>query len=104
MRCSPSLPAIHIGTGYCFAATTTSRMARLLRRLATTDYGFDCGANIGYWSVYVASRSCGGGKPVLAVEASAATFALLQTNATAFPDRIRIVHPPFSTGPAYHFI
>lgn len=32
-------------------------MARFLRLLAGIDYGFvDCGANIGYWSVFVASR------------------------------------------------
>lgn len=67
-------------------------LARLLRLLAGIDYGFvDCGANIGYWSVFVASRA-GGGKPVLAVEASASTFASLAANAAPHADRITTVH------------
>jgi FkbM family methyltransferase len=68
-------------------------MARLLRRLAGVDYGFiDCGANIGYWAVYVASPACGGGKPVLAIEASAQTFEMLLANAAAHSTRIKPFH------------
>jgi len=67
-------------------------MARFLRLLAGVDYGFvDCGANIGYWSVFVASRA-GGGKPVLAVEASASTHARLVANAAAHADKVRTFH------------
>jgi FkbM family methyltransferase len=68
-------------------------MARFLRQLAGVDYSFvDCGANIGYWSVFVAAPSCGGGKPVLAVEASASTFAMLAANAAAHAAMIRPFH------------
>lgn len=68
-------------------------MAHFLRRLSGVDYGFvDCGANIGYWSVFAAAQACGGGKPVLAVEASAATFAMLATNAAPHADRITAFH------------
>lgn len=67
-------------------------MARFLRLLAGVDYGFvDCGANIGYWSVFVASRA-GGGKPVLAVEASASTYARLVANAAAHADKVTTFH------------
>jgi FkbM family methyltransferase len=67
-------------------------MARFLRLLAGIDYGFvDCGANIGYWSVFVASRA-GGGKPVLAIEASAPTFALLAQNVAPHADKITAFH------------
>jgi FkbM family methyltransferase len=67
-------------------------MARLLRLLAAIEYGFvDCGANIGYWSVFAAS-SAGGGKPVLAVEASASTYGRLVANAAAHADRITTFH------------
>ncbi|WNJ93457.1 FkbM family methyltransferase [Bosea sp. 685] len=68
-------------------------MARFLRQLAAVEYGFvDCGANIGYWSVFVAAPSCGGGKPVLAVEASATTFAMLAANAEPHAEKIKIFH------------
>lgn len=67
-------------------------MARFLRLLADVDYGFvDCGANIGYWSVFVASRA-GGGKPVLAIEASASTHARLVGNAAAHADKVTTFH------------
>ncbi|MBN9438215.1 FkbM family methyltransferase [Bosea sp. (in: a-proteobacteria)] len=67
-------------------------LAHFLRALAQTDYGFiDCGANIGYWSVFVAS-SAGGSKPVLAVEASAPTFALLSSNLAQHSDKVRAFH------------
>jgi FkbM family methyltransferase len=67
-------------------------MARLLRHLAGVDYGFvDCGANIGYWSVFAAS-SVGGGKPVLAVEASAPTYAQLVANAAPHAGLIKTFH------------
>ncbi|MGW9328787.1 FkbM family methyltransferase [Bosea sp. NPDC055594] len=67
-------------------------MARFLRLLASLDYGFvDCGANIGYWSVFVASRA-GGGKPVLAVEASAPTFALLAQNVAPHAGKVNAFH------------
>jgi FkbM family methyltransferase len=67
-------------------------MARCLRLLAGVDYGFvDCGANIGYWSVFVASQA-GGGKPVLAIEASASTYARLASNAAAHAHRIKTFH------------
>lgn len=68
-------------------------MARFLRQLAQIDYGFvDCGANIGYWSVFVAARSCGGGKPVLAVEASRSTFAMLAANVASSHDLVTPIH------------
>lgn len=67
-------------------------MARFLRLLTSVDYGFvDCGANIGYWSVFVASRA-GGGKPVLAVEASAPTFALLAQNVAPHAGKVNAFH------------
>ncbi|WP_066469073.1 FkbM family methyltransferase [Bosea sp. WAO] len=67
-------------------------MARFLRLLAGADYGFvDCGANIGYWSVFVASRT-GGRKPVLAIEASAPTFALLTQNVAPHAERVAAFH------------
>ncbi|WID96880.1 FkbM family methyltransferase [Bosea vestrisii] len=67
-------------------------MARLLRLLAGVDYGFvDCGANIGYWSVFAAS-SVGGGKPVLAVEASAPTYGHLVANAAPHAGLIKTFH------------
>lgn len=67
-------------------------LARFLRALGSVDYGFvDCGANIGYWSVFAAS-SAGGGKPVLAVEASASTFALLSANVAPHSDNVRAFH------------
>lgn len=67
-------------------------LARLLRRLAGVDYGFiDAGANIGYWSVFVSS-SCGRGKPVLAVEASAPTFSLLAANVAPHSTLVRARH------------
>ncbi len=68
-------------------------MARFLRSLAGINYRFiDCGANIGYWSVFVASSSCGGGKPVLAIEASAPTFALLAANCADHAGTITTLH------------
>jgi FkbM family methyltransferase len=67
-------------------------LARLLRSLADVNYGFvDCGANIGYWSIFVASRT-GGGKPVLAIEASASTYARLAANAAPHADKIETIH------------
>lgn len=67
-------------------------MARFLRLLAGIDYGFvDCGANIGYWSVFVASEA-GGGKPVLAIEASASTYARLVANAAPHAGKIMTLH------------
>lgn len=67
-------------------------LARLLRLLAGVDHGFvDCGANIGYWSVFAASQA-GGGKPVLAIEASASTYARLVANARPHADRIETFH------------
>ncbi|WP_332684806.1 FkbM family methyltransferase [Bosea sp. (in: a-proteobacteria)] len=67
-------------------------MARFLRLLVDVDYGFvDCGANIGYWSVFVASRT-GGGKPVLAIEASAPTFTLLAENVAPHAGKVAAFH------------
>lgn len=67
-------------------------MARFLQLLVGVDYGFvDCGANIGYWSVFVASRT-GGGKPVLAIEASAPTFALLAENIAPHAGKVVAFH------------
>lgn len=68
-------------------------IARMLHKLRDVDYSFvDCGANIGYWSVFAASTSCGGGKPVLAVEASARTFVHLAENSAPYADRIKAIH------------
>ena len=68
-------------------------MARFLKRLIDVDYTFvDCGANIGYWSVFVASPGTGGGKPVLSVEASASTFDRLTRNAAPWADQINLIH------------
>lgn len=67
-------------------------MARFLRLIAGVDYGFvDCGANIGYWSVFVASGA-GGGKLALAIEASATTFALLSANIAPHANRVTAFH------------
>ncbi|CAN7216328.1 FkbM family methyltransferase [Bosea sp. LjRoot90] len=67
-------------------------MARLLRLLATVDYGFvDCGANIGYWSVFAAS-GVGGSKPVLAIEASAPTYGQLVANAAPHAGLVKTFH------------
>ncbi|PZN92240.1 MAG: hypothetical protein DCF30_23470 [Hyphomicrobiales bacterium] len=68
-------------------------MAWFLKSLAGINYGFvDCGANIGYCSVFVASGSCGGAKPVLAIEASAPTFAVLEANSAAHASKITTFH------------
>lgn len=67
-------------------------LARFLRALESVDYGFvDCGANIGYWSVFAAS-SAAGGKSVLAVEASASTFTLLSANVAPHSGKVRAFH------------
>lgn len=67
-------------------------LARFLRGLAEFDYGFvDCGANIGYWSVFVASEH-GGGKQVLAVEASKPTFDLLVRNSASHTAKVSAIH------------
>ena len=58
-------------------------IAWVLRKCAALDYTFiDAGANFGFWSVIASSRAFGS-KRVLAIEASAETFAVLQRNCAA---------------------
>jgi FkbM family methyltransferase len=73
-------------------------LASFLKRLRAVDYAFvDCGANIGYWSVFANADDCGGGKPVIAIEASHSTFGHLLTN-TKHSSSIEAVHKAiFST-------
>jgi FkbM family methyltransferase len=73
-------------------------LASFLKRLTSVDYAFvDCGANIGYWSVFANAKDCGGGKPVIAIEASHSTFGHLLTN-TKHAGSIETIHKAiFST-------
>jgi FkbM family methyltransferase len=65
-------------------------MGKLLLRLKDVDYTFfDCGANIGYWSVLVTSEMLGG-KRAVAVEASQETIAILEQNCNANDRRFEI--------------
>jgi len=65
-------------------------IATLLLRLKDTDYTFfDCGANIGYWSVLVTSEMLGR-KRAIAVEASRETLAILEQNRDANDQRFEI--------------
>lgn len=67
-------------------------LAHFLRGIADLDYGFvDCGANIGYWSVFAASDR-GGRKPVLAIEASRPTYDILARNIAPQADHIIALH------------
>lgn len=67
-------------------------LARFLSGIAAQDYSFvDCGANIGYWSVFAASDR-GGRKQVLAVEASKSTYDILARNIAPYADRVIGLH------------
>ncbi|WP_225643086.1 FkbM family methyltransferase [Bradyrhizobium australafricanum] len=70
--------------------TYESDIAMLLLRLKDVDYTFfDCGANIGYWSVLVTSEMLGR-KRAIAVEASRQTLAILEQNRSANDRRFEI--------------
>jgi FkbM family methyltransferase len=56
----------------------------------------DCGANYGYWSVLL-SGPCYGNKNVVAVEASATTFDLLESNCALNGSRFSTVHRAVSS-------
>lgn len=65
-------------------------IGKLLLRLKDTDYVFfDCGANIGYWSVLVTSEMLGR-KRAIAVEPSRETIAILEKNRNANEHRFEI--------------
>ncbi len=67
-------------------------IAHVLRRAKSVDYTFiDAGANFGFWSV-MASSLAFGSKAVLAIEASAQTFAMLESNRIANGGRFDIRH------------
>jgi FkbM family methyltransferase len=62
----------------------------LLLRLKDVDYlFFDCGANIGYWTVLVTSGMLGR-KRAIAIEASREALAILQKNCNANDQRFEI--------------
>ncbi|WP_246174919.1 FkbM family methyltransferase [Bradyrhizobium paxllaeri] len=68
----------------------------LLQRLKDVDYlFFDCGANIGYWSVLVTSEMLGR-KRTIAVEPSQETIAILQQNCNANGQRFKICRKALS--------
>ncbi|MGY4478404.1 FkbM family methyltransferase [Bradyrhizobium sp. USDA 3364] len=72
--------------------TYESDIGMLLLRLKDIDYTFfDCGANIGYWSVLVTSEMLGR-KRAIAVEASRKTLAILEQNRDANNRRFEICH------------
>ena len=63
-----------------------------LRSIADVDYGFvDGGANFGFWSVLVSSRTFGS-HPVIAIEASSVNAAKLRRNAELNGSRFKILH------------
>jgi FkbM family methyltransferase len=65
-------------------------IGKLLLRLKDIDYTFfDCGANIGYWSVLVTSEMLGR-KRAIAIEASRETLAILEQNRDANDRRFEI--------------
>lgn len=65
-------------------------IAKFLLKLKDIDYlFFDCGANIGYWSVLVTSEMLGC-KRAIAVEASRETMSILQQNCNANNQRFKI--------------
>ncbi|MBR1269809.1 FkbM family methyltransferase [Bradyrhizobium sp. AUGA SZCCT0222] len=65
-------------------------IGKFLLRLKDVDYVFfDCGANIGYWSVLVTSEMLGR-KRAVAVEASRETLAILQQNCIANDRRFAV--------------
>ncbi len=65
-------------------------IAKFLLRLKAVDYVFfDCGANIGYWSILVTSEMLGR-KRAIAIEASQETIAILQQNCNANNRRFEI--------------
>lgn len=64
----------------------------LLIKLRSNSYFFlDCGANFGYWSLLVTSSALGR-KRAVAVEASRATFATLEANASLNDGRFAVRH------------
>jgi FkbM family methyltransferase len=63
-----------------------------LQRAAVRPYVlFDCGANMGYWSV-IASSAPYGSHPAIAIEAGGANFEMLSMNARANRLRFAILH------------
>ncbi|MEA2542070.1 MAG: hypothetical protein QOH35_3436, partial [Acidobacteriaceae bacterium] len=65
-------------------------IGNFLLRLKDVDYlFFDCGANIGYWSVLATSEMLGR-KRAIAIEASQETSAILQQNCDANDQRFEI--------------
>jgi FkbM family methyltransferase len=63
-----------------------------LTLLRGVDFAFlDCGSNLGYWSVFCSDAAIGC-QQVLAVEASATTFPLLERNRRLNNDRFRTLH------------
>ena len=63
----------------------------ILHAIRKVDYSFiDGGANFGYWSVLVSGPKLGS-KKVLAIEASAETFAMLKRNQEANGERFQIL-------------
>ncbi|WP_338823348.1 FkbM family methyltransferase [Bradyrhizobium septentrionale] len=70
--------------------TYEADIGKLLLRMKDIDYTFfDCGANIGYWSVLVTSEMLGH-KRAIAVEASRKTLAILEQNRDANDQRFEI--------------
>ncbi|WP_439392903.1 FkbM family methyltransferase [Bradyrhizobium sp. PMVTL-01] len=71
-------------------------IGKFLLRLKEIDYlFFDCGANIGYWSVLVTSEMLGR-KRAIAIEASQETMSILQRNCNANNRRFEICHNAMS--------
>jgi len=72
--------------------TYEPEMEHLFDLLAGTPFGLiDCGANLGYWSVYATgpAEAC---RAALAVEAMPETARLLAENARRNGDRFRVLH------------
>jgi FkbM family methyltransferase len=71
-------------------------IGKFLLRLKEIDYlFFDCGANIGYWSVLVTSEMLGR-KRTIALEPSQETIAILQQNCNANGQRFEICRKALS--------
>ncbi len=65
---------------------------QFLLGMRDVDYAFiDCGANYGYMSAIVTSRTYGS-KPSIAIEADPETYRILQRNAKLNDDRFELVH------------
>jgi len=88
---------VYLGDGYWIAPLLRlgdyePEVRRVLSRVLRADCALiDCGANIGWWSVYASTRVASSDK-ILAVEASATTFGRLRENARLNGNAFTCVH------------